>query len=75
MEAPQVDRTPTELERFLGGPTRPQGVIEALRELDRRFVADILAHTHDNLDMSADVFRLDLGETGVEDDASDVIRT
>src|SRR5271157_3917572 len=50
-EAPQVDRTPTELERLLGGSTRPQGVVEALRELDRRLVVDILAHTDDDLDV------------------------
>ncbi len=75
LEVPKVDRTSTELERLLGGPTRPQGVVEALRELDRRFVADILAHTDDDLDVSADDLRLDLGETGVEDDARDVIRT
>src|SRR4051812_49229019 len=75
LEAPKVDRTATELERLLGGPTRPEGVVEALRELDRCLVADVVAHTDDDLDVSADDLCLDLGETGIEDDAPDVVGT
>src|SRR5262249_26501780 len=75
LEVPKVDRTPTEFERLLYGPPRPQGVVEALRELNRRLVADILAHPDDKLDMAADGPRLYLGKTGVEDHTPNVIRT
>src|SRR5271166_3399239 len=74
LEAPQVNGDAPEFVRLLEVPTRSQGVVEALRKLDRRCLADILAHTDDDLDVSADHLRLDLGETGVEDDAPDVIR-